>query len=631
MSHGYSGKILHVNLTTEATTIEEPPDSFYRLYGGGSAMGTYYLLKGMPAGADPLGPDNVLTFFVGPATGAPISGQSRVSVNAKSPLSGAVGDAQAGGFWPARLKFAGFDGIVITGRATKPVYLWLRDGEAELRDAEHLCGLATGEAQRMIQDELGDKNIEVMQIGPAGEKLVRFAAVINMSNRAAGRSGMGAVMGSKNLKAIALQGKQRPEFHDSKAILALARWGAENLENSGSYGLSLAGTSGGVKWQQRSGGLPTRNWSSGVFEGYEALDGQTINETILKERDTCFACVVRCKPVVEIAEGDYRVDPRYGGPEYETLATFGSYCGVDDLPAVAKANELCNKYGMDTISCGATVAWAMDCYEQGLITMADTGGLELNFGAAAAMVALVEQIGKREGFGKLLGEGSARAAAHFGPPAEELVVAVKKHELPAHMPQIKRSLGLIYAVNPYGADHVSSEHDTSYTPNRPSARLAEIGLMDPRPPDDLGAEKVRFTLYTQWAYNACNSLCVCMFVFGPGWPLYSSGQLAELVRAATGWEYNLFELMKLGERTVNMQRAFDAREGFTREDDVLPKKLSQPLAGGRSDGAMVPPEQIATARQIYYQMAGWDQDGRPTRAKLEELGIGWVADAMGET
>ena len=417
---GYNGKILHLDLTSQTITIEEPPDSFYRLYGGGSAMGTYYLLKHMPAGADPLGPDNILTLITGPPTGAAVSGQSRVSSIAKSPVTGGIGDAQAGGFWPATFKRTGFDGIVIRGVSDTPVYLWVHDGKAELRDASHLWGRITGDVEAAIQDELGDQKIEVMQVGPAGEKLVRFASIINMSNRANGRTGMGAVMGSKNLKAIAIKGTGKLQFHDPAALKALAGWGAKEFDESDVYTMGLYGTAETVAPQQDDGGLPTRNWTSGVFEGFEPITGETMSKTILKERDTCYACVVRCKRVVEIAEGDFEVDPHYGGPEYETLATFGSYCGVDDLAAISKANEICNKYGMDTISCGATIAWAMDCFEHGLITDHDTGGLELNFGNAAAMVTLTEQIAKREGFGDVLAEGSARAAERFGPAAQDL-------------------------------------------------------------------------------------------------------------------------------------------------------------------------------------------------------------------
>jgi len=629
MPYGYNGRILHVDLTQRKLEIEEPDETFYRRYTGGSAMGLYYILKGMPAGADALSADNILTFCLSVLTGAPISGQSRVMANARSPLSGCIGDSQAGGFWPAQCKAAGFDAIVIKGRADSPVYLWLHDGQAELRDASHLWGKITGEVQAIIRQELGDERIEVLQIGPAGERKVRFANVINMCNRANGRTGMGAVMGAKNLKAIAVRGRQRPELADPDAVKALARWGVENFPESDIYGMGIYGTAEVLAYQHKTGGLPTRNWSSGVFEGYEAITGETMYDTILRKRDTCYACVVRCKRVVEVKEGPFLVDPLYGGPEYETLATFGSYCGINDLAAVAKANELCNKYGMDTISCGATIAWAMDCFERGILTTADTDGLELRFGNAAAMVALVEKIARREGFGDVLAEGSARAAEKIGRGAEELVVAVKRHEMPAHMPQVKRSLALIYGVNPYGADHQSHEHDPSYTEDGYLERMAELDLLDPQPPDLLNAEKVRYAFYTQCLYSALNSLGLCQFVWGPSWHLYGPSQIVELVRGVTGWNFSLWEVLKVGERSLNMQRAFNAREGLGREADVLPPKMFQPLRGGASDGVAVTPQEFAAARELYYRMAGWDEEGRPTRAKLEELGIGWVADLIG--
>jgi aldehyde:ferredoxin oxidoreductase len=361
MSKGWAGRIAHIDLTARTSTVEQPVESFYRRYGGGSAMGTYYLLKRMPAGADALGPENILTIFVSPTTGAPISGQSRVSVNAKSPLTDGIGDSQAGGFWPTFLKRSGFDGLVISGRASEPVYLWLHDGQVEFREAGHLWGKITGEAETLVRKELGDEKVQVMQIGPAGEKLLRIACIINMSNRANGRTGMGAVMGSKNLKAIVVQGGGKLEFADPQKIKALARWGADNFEDSDVYELGMHGTAKIIPDQNDDGGLPTRNWSSGVFEDFEQISGQTMSKTILKERDTCFGCLIRCKRVVEVTEGDYQVDPYYGGPEYESVSTLGSYCGINNLAAIAKANELCNRYGLDTISCGATIAWAMDC------------------------------------------------------------------------------------------------------------------------------------------------------------------------------------------------------------------------------------------------------------------------------
>lgn len=629
MPYGYNGKILHVNLTEGSWTIEEPGEKFFRKYMGGSAMGTYYVLRETPAGVEPFSPDNVLTFFVGVLTGAAISGTSRVSANAKSPITGAIGDAQAGGFWPVELKAAGFEGIVLKGRAPKPVYLWLHDGEVEIRDASHLWGKVTGEAEKMIRQELGDPKIQVLQIGPAGEKLVNFACVINMSNRANGRTGMGAVMGSKNLKAIAVRGQKRPEVKDKQAIAELAKWGVNAFPTSGVASMRDHGTGGVLSSQQAAGGLPTRNWESGVFEGYQAIDGVTMSNTVLKENDTCFGCIVRCKRVVSIPAGLYQTDPYYGGPEYETLSALGSYCGVDSLAAICKANEYCNKYGMDTISCGATIAWAMDCFEHGIITAKDTDGLELRFGNAEAMVEMVRKIGEREGFGNILAEGAFQAAKRFGKPAEDLVVHCKGHLFPAHMPRVKRSLALIYAVNPYGADHQSHEHDPSYVPGAYDERMAELGLLDPIPNvQGLDTEKVRFSLYTQWVYNLDNSATLCQFVWGPAWQLYHTSQIVQLVQGVTGWNMSLWELMKVGERTVNLQRAFNTREGFTSKEDVLPPKMFKPLVGGPSHGFVVNKEEFERARAQYYRMAGWDEEGRPTRGKLEELGLEWVADML---
>lgn len=629
MPLGYHGRILHVDLNVSELEIEQPGEAFYRSYLGGSALGLHYLLRLTKPGIDPFGPENVLTLALGVLTGAPISGQSRMTAVAKSPLTEAVGDSQCGGFFPAELKFAGFDAVVIRGQAERPVYLWIHDGEAELRPAEHLWGLITGEAEAKIREELGDDKIEIAQCGPAGEKLVRFAAIMNMSNRANGRTGMGAVMGSKNLKAVAVRGKQRPRLADRKALIQLAKWGADHFEDSDVYGLGVFGTAEVTNGQNRAGGLPTYNWDSGYFEQAEALDGTTMSKTILKERDTCYACTVRCKRVVEVKEGPFTADPHYGGPEYETLATFGSYCGIDDLKAVAQANQLCNEYGMDTISCGATVAWAMNCFEEGLLTTEDTGGLELRYGNAAAMVELTRMIGQRQGLGDLLAEGSARAAAQLGSGAEELVLAVKRLEMPAHMPQVKRSLALVYAVNPFGADHQSSEHDPSWK-SYPE-RMAEIGLTgEPQPNKVLNEEKVRYALTTQHAYSCLDSINVCQFVFGPAWHLYGMGQLAEAVRLITGWEVDVEELQRVGERRLNMLRAFNAREGFGREADVLPKKLKQALVGGKSDGLFVTDEELEQAKDWYYAMSGWNvHTGAPTAAKLEELELGWVAETLG--
>lgn len=642
MTFGFHGKILHVHLNSSKLEIEQPPETFYRFYMGGSGMATHYVLKHIPAHADPLGPENVLALATGVITGTAISGQSRVTAVAKSPLTDAIGDSQSGGFWPAELKFAGFDAVIIYGRSPKPVYLWIHDGQAELRDAAHLWGKRTGEVEDTLKEELGDKKIEVLQCGPAGEKGVRFAAIISMKNRANGRTGMGAVMGSKNLKAIVVRGKNKPNVAEPAAFKEVARWGPANFADSDVFGMGKYGTAEVVMGQQKAGGLPTHNWDSGVFEGCEAISGEKMYDTILRGatdgkqdrqgRDTCYACTVRCKRVVEITEGPFQAEHEYGGPEYETLATFGSYCGVSDLNAVATANQLCNQYGMDTISCGATLAWAFNAYEEEMLTLADTGGLALNWGNAEAMVKLTAMIGRREGFGDLLAEGSARAAAKIGKGSEDLVVTGKKMEYPAHMPQVKRSLGLVYSVNPYGADHQASEHDGTYEGGFKfyKERLGQIGFTEKQERYSLTDEKVRFALVTEQLYSALNSSSVCQFVYGPSWHLYDTAQLVQAINAVTGWDVTIAELIRVGERSLNLQRAFNTREGFTREDDKLPKKLSKALQGGRSDGFSFTPEQLEIAKDAYFAYAGWDvTTGTPTREKLRELEMEWVAEELG--
>jgi len=631
MLYGYAGKILHVDLTKGKISTEQPTEKFYKTYIGGSAMGTYYVFKGTPAGADPLGPENTLTLMLSATTGVSISGQSRMTATAKSPLSGLIGDSQVGGFFPAELKFAGYDGIVLTGKSPKPVYLWIHDGQAELKDASHLWGKITGEVQKIIQEELGDSKIEIAQIGPAGEKLARFASIMNMCNRANGRTGMGAVMGSKNLKAVAVRGHQKVKSADPAAVTRLARLAPKRVQDIADMkGLQDFGTASVLNYQNTSGGLPTRNYLSGTFDQAEDLSGEHMSETILQHNDTCYACVVRCKRVVETEYKNRHVDPFYGGPEYETLSTFGSYCGIGDMSAVSLANQICDQYGLDTIACGATVAFAMDCFEHGYLTLKDTQGIELRFGNVDAMVAMVEKIAKREGLGDLLANGAAVAATKIGHGAEDLVVAVKNHDLPAHMPQVKRSLALIYAVNPFGADHQSSEHDPGYTPDTASynlERMAEIGLTNPMSDRVLDREKVKMALWTELNYCFMDTAVLCQFVYGPAWQVYGPKEQAELLHAVTGWDWTVADVQKIGERRLNMLRAFNAREGAGRDHDTLPKRIyDEPLKGGASDGVAVTRQEVQDALDTYYEMCGWDvSTGKPTPTKLQELGLGWMA------
>jgi aldehyde:ferredoxin oxidoreductase len=633
MPYGYNGKILHVDLTNGTLTVEEPPEAFYRKYLGGSAMGMHYILRDVPRGADPLGPENVLTLFAGVSTGAAISGQSRLNANAKSPISGGIGDSQSGGFFPAELKFAGFDGIVVKGRSTKPVYLSIVNGEPELRDAAHLMGKLSGEVDDILHKEI-DPKAEILQHGVGAENGVLYSSLVSMSNRHNGRTGMGLVMASKNLKAVVVRGTKKPAIFDAKALTALNRIGPKAIpENGDMDGLAKYGTAVVVMFNNTIGTLPTRNYNEAQFESCEPISGEKMAETILKERDTCYACVVRCKRVVEIKEGPHKVDPRYGGPEYETLGTFGSYCGVDDLAAVSLANQICNEYAVDTIACGATIAFAMECYEKGIIGDEETGGLELKFGDAGAMLEVLRQIVTASTpLGKILGQGSARAADAWGKGADECLITVKGAEAPAHMPQAKRSLALIYAVNPFGADHQSSEHDPYYEEGIGDFnlnRLKQIGLGSPQPAYSLTDEKVRFAYESEVFYSMTDSAELCQFVYGPTWTLYDGQDTVEMMKAVTGWDLTLEELMEVGRRRLNLFRVFNAREGLGRKDDKLPKKFFKQLQGtGPTAGFALTHEEVDHAIDHYYQIAGWTSDGAPTRETLKLHDVEWAAEYL---
>jgi aldehyde:ferredoxin oxidoreductase len=623
--------VYHVDLTRGTIETRTLPEDVYRKYPGGSALAAYLVLQAIPVGADPLGPDNVLAMAVSPLTGLAISGQSRMTACARSPLTGAIGDSQCGGFFPAEMRAAGADAFVFTGQSPEPVYLWLQDGHAELRPAGHLWGKVTAEADRLLREEVGDPKAEVAQIGPAGENLVRFAAIMNMVNRANGRTGLGAVMGSKRLKAVVVRGSKSPKPALAEEFRGLVkRLKAMQEMNPGIAWFGEYGTAGVLAIQDKMGGQPTRNYSEGTFEQCKDIDGSTMVKTILKERDTCYACVVKCKRVVEVVDPEIPVDPIYGGPEYETLTFFGSMCGVGDLKLLARASADANMYGMDTISAGATIAWAMEARAKGLL---DDRGLGLEWGDGRAVLRAIEAIALRRGVGDLLAEGSLRAATTLGPAAVDLTVTVKGQELPAHMPQHKRSLGLIYAVNAFGADHQSSEHD-SMLKSKPGSlhqrRLAELGEFGNLDLRDLSDEKVRFAYTTQCFYSALDSLGLCQFVWGPSWQLYGPAETVELVRYGTGWDASMAELLRMGERRIHLLRAFNARERIGKSADVLPKKLFQPLGGkGPTAGVALTTGEFEHARDTYYRLAGCDPDtGYPTRARLTELGLEWVAEQI---
>jgi aldehyde:ferredoxin oxidoreductase len=623
MPYGYNGKILRVDLDAESIGVEEPEDVTYGRYLGGGTLALTYLLRELKPKSDPLGPENLLVFAGSVIAGTAATGLSRFSVAAKSPLTGAFGEAEAGGWWIPELKFAGFDAIVIKGRARKPVYLWIHDGEAEIRDAGYLWGKQTKETEEGIRRELGDSRVRVALIGPSGEKLVKVACILNELKHANGRTGLGAVMGSKNLKAIAVRGKKRVKVADGEAVKRLSK-GLRDTYEEPYFSLGNLGTARITGMLSEQGILPTRNFREGSFDGADAISGETMAKTILVRRGTCYGCFIRCKREVQVGE-PYFVDPIYGGPEYETCAAFGSLCGCSDLKAISKANQICNAYGLDTISAGNLVAFAMECYENGILTKSDTDGLELRFGNTEAMLRMLEMIANREGLGDVLAEGLCPAAEKLGKGAMDFAMHVKGQPVPFHEPRGKVGVGLGYSVSPTGADHMEIPHDTFWASEAGIALLRPLGILGPVDILDLGPKKIRLFIYLQQYWNLLNSLGICVFTAKPFGP-HTLNSIVDYVKAVTGWETSLFDLLKVSERYSAMARIFNLRDGFTVKDDILPDRFFQPMEGGTLKGKKIDREEFLKALETYYEMMGWDPEtGVPKRVKLDELDLDWLS------
>lgn len=619
MPFGYTGNILRVNLTDGTITTEKYDETFYRTYFGGRGFIAYFLLNEVKPGIDPLSADNKLIFATGILTGGPFAGSGRHSIGAKSPLTGGYGESEAGGYWGTELKKAGFDGIIVEGKSPQPCYLWINDSKVEMKSAAHLWGKSTGDVQQLITDELGESRVRIAQIGPAGEKMVRYACITHDLKHFAGRTGLGAVMGSKNLRAVAVRGTGSIEPAEPERVKQLARWMGENFKQL-SGPLHELGTGNLVIPLNNLGGLPTRNFRESSFEGAANISAEKMRDEIQAGTGTCYACPIRCKREVSIGE-PYHVTTQYGGPEYETLVSLGSNCGIDDIKAVAKGNQLCNEYGLDTISVGSCISFMMECYENDLLSEKETGGIPLNFGNAAAMLELIPLIGRREGFGKTLGEGVRHAAQVIGKGSEQYAMHIKGQELPMHEPRLKQAMGLGYAVSPTGADHCHNIHDTIYVKENPRLDyLRSLSNIEPLPADDLSLKKVRMFIYDFFRSTLINSAGLCYFV---GW---GPEHQTELVRGMTGWNCTTLELFKVIERGITMARSFNLREGFSAEDDYLNERFFTPLQAGPLKGVSVSKEQFARAIKGYYHMLGWNDKGEPTLDKLFELGIEWVAD-----
>ena len=515
MVEGIAGKILRINLSDGSVSIDEPEESFYRKYLGGAGFVAYYLLKEVQPGIDPLSPDNKLVFALGPVTGTAMPGGSRVCIGAKSPLSGGIGKSEVGGFWPYELKCAGYDALIVEGKAESPVYIWIHNDKVEIRDATPYWGKDIMEAHDAIEAEIGERLVRTAMIGPGGENQAHIACVITDLRNAAGRGGMGAVMGSKNLKAVAVKGNQNPQAANRTKFLELARWMNNNYMDVGGQGFHEFGTGehGMMTSGNEVGNLPVRNWSDGYFEGVEKITATTVKDTVRVGMEACASCQVRCKKVVELENERFKVDRRGGGPEYETLASFGSFCGIDDLDAICKANEMCNFYSLDTISAGATIAFAMECFEKEILSFEDTGGLDLRFGNADAMLEVLELMARREGIGDILADGTRKAAERIGRGAEEFAMHVKGVELGMHEPRFKQGLGVSYAVNAIGGDHMSTAHDPTYSQEGPPMDKARsLGVPDPLRVDDLSPAKVSAVrLHHLWRTFG-DSGVICSFV-----------------------------------------------------------------------------------------------------------------------
>ena len=633
MPFGYTGKILHVDLSNRRTDIEEPGEVFYRNYLGGRGIGYYYLMRDMPPRTDAFAPENVFTLATGVMTGAPLAASCRFAAVGKSPLTGTAGESEAAGFFGPELKKAGFDAIVFRGRSESPVYLWVTDGRAEIRDAAALAEPGAREVEDAIRSELGSDKIRVAQTGLAGMKRVRFANITNNLGHFNGRNGLGAVMGSKNLRAVAALGTGELAYHDPDFLRKTATDYAKTFRKSpAGDALYVYGTTVFPEPLSAAGGLPVNNFRAGALPDASVIGGDTYNSLLLKKRKGCYACPIMCKRVIALEDPVYGVDSRYGGPEYETIAALGSNLNILDLKAVAKGNEICNRYCMDTISAGMTIAFACECFEEGVITAADTGGLELRFGDPRLMLKLLEITARREGFGDLLAEGVARLAARWGVADRDFCLCVKGQELPLHDPRIKVGVGMSYALCTYGADHMNAPHDPSFVdPNSFAFKSVNaLGIYRAMPATQISNDKVRSFVILENFWRMMDSLGLCVFGFAPR-GVMPLATMAACIRAVTGWEVSLHDLMKAAERSSLLARAFNSREGFSIQDDRLPRRLFDPKPNGPNAGSRIfSEEEFKAALEKYYAIIGCDPgSNRPAAGKLLEMNLEWVEELLG--
>ncbi len=595
---GLNGRILRVNLSNGIISKEEIDETLARDFIGGRGLASRILFDELSPGIDPLGPENKLIFAAGPLTGTSAPTSGRYMVVTKGPLNGAIASSNSGGFFGSEFKTAGYDLIIFEGKAERPVYVWIKDDKVEIRDASDLWGKNTHETTDLLLERVGDEKAKVACIGPAGEKLSLIACVINDKNRAAGRTGVGAVMGSKNLKAVVVRGTGKVELADPDKFRETQKVAMSKIKDNPttSQGLPSFGTAVLVNVINENGLFPTRNFQTGVFAGATKISGETLANAYLTKNTHCFACPIGCGRATKTngREGE--------GPEYEVIWSFGADCGVDDLKAIVEANYLCNELGLDGISAGATIAAAMELYERGYLKKEDIDGPELKFGNADAIVEYTRKMGYREGFGDKLAEGSYRLTTSYGHP--EFSMSVKKQELPAYDPRGAQGHGLEYATSNRGGCHVRGYMISPEILGAPEK-------IDPQALD--GKPQWVKTFQDLTAFIDASGLCL-FSSFALGAEEYSA-----LVAAATGWDIDAEAALEAGDRIWNLERLFDLREGFSKEDDTLPERLlKEPMPEGPNKGTV---HRLGELLPEYYKVRGWDENGVPTDEKKRELGL----------
>lgn len=615
MAKGFMGRILRVNLTAGSISEEVIPEDRVRKYLGGVGIATRYLYDEVPAGVDPLGADNKLIFMTGLLTGTASASAARYSVVATSPQTGIWGHGNSGGNFGPTLKRSGYDGIIFEGVSPKPVYLEIIDGKAVLKDAAHLWGKGVNDTEAIIQKE-SDRKFSMAYIGQGGENLVRYAAIMNNLHRCVGRCGLGAVMGSKKLKAVVCAGKERVDIHDPEMFKDVSKKQIGYINESMlKVGFEAFGTNLVSDMVNARGGYPTRNWQGGVFDQIEEMNGPAMTDKVLVKETACFACPIACGRGTAIKEGKWA--GRSGeGPEYETTNMFGACCGISDMNAVTMANYLCNEFGIDTISAGSTIAFAMECFEKGILTREMTGGKDIHFGDNDIIVELVEMIAKREGVGDLLAEGTKVMAERLGRDSSVFAMNVKGLELPAYDPRAAKICGLGYVTANRGGDHITGFIQAPTFIDAPILLVEESKIDDPF---NVKPEEARILMDMEDALTSLDALGGCKFMGA----LLKAEDLVELIGSATGWDFTVDEFRKGGERIYNLARVYCNREGIRRKDDTLPERLlSTPLPEGPAEGMVIDMNTLEMLKDAYYTYRGWNlDDGMPSNAKLKELGL----------